>query len=107
LILNISSMVSKMVLPGIGGYAGTKHMLNGLSLTARAELAKDNIRVIIVYPRQTTTAFGKNGIGNRSMSAPSAPPQATLTQSQIDNAEHVATKILEAIQNEPVEQFMA
>ncbi len=118
LILNISSMVSKMVLPGIGGYASTKYMLNGLSLTARAELEKDNIRVIVVYPGRTATAFGQNGIGYRGTTAPRPPmPQqaaapgaaqsaAQAAAMQVDSAEHVATKILEAIQNEPAEQFM-
>ncbi|MDQ6644743.1 MAG: SDR family oxidoreductase, partial [Chloroflexota bacterium] len=36
-IINISSNVSKMAIPGIGAYASTKYALNGLSLTARNE----------------------------------------------------------------------
>ena len=119
LILNISSMVSKMALPGIGGYAATKYMLNGLSMTARAELEKDNIRVILVHPRRTATAFGQNGIGYRgTTAAPTAAPTtapslqaqspnpSAAALNQVDTAEHVAGKILEAIQNEPAEQFM-
>ncbi len=60
LILNISSTVTKMAIPGIGTYASTKSALNMLSATARGELAPENIRVITVYPGQTATDFGKN-----------------------------------------------
>jgi short-subunit dehydrogenase len=104
LIINISSMVSKMHIPGLGAYAATKSALNMLSDTARGELAADNIRVITVYPRLTSTDFGKNSLGNRQvhhqqrMSAPSAM--------QSDTPEWVAEKILLAAQNEPAEQFM-
>ncbi|MCE1253505.1 MAG: SDR family oxidoreductase, partial [Anaerolineae bacterium] len=44
IIINISSMVSKMHIPGLGAYAATKTALNMLSDTARGELAADNIR---------------------------------------------------------------
>ena len=61
-IINISSNVSKMAIPGIGAYASTKYALNGLSLTARNELAADNIRVVLFLPGQTATDFGKNAL---------------------------------------------
>jgi short-subunit dehydrogenase len=104
IILNVSSMVSKMNIPGLGGYAATKAALNMLSDTARGELAPDNIRVITVYPRMTATDFGRNSLGNRSMRQQqrgNTPPGVV-----IDSAEVVAGKILEAIQKEPAEQFM-
>ena len=104
LIINVSSMVSKMNIPGLGGYASTKSALNMLSATARGELAADNIRVITVYPRMTATDFGRNSIGNRQMRQQqrgNAQPEMV-----IDTAEYVADKILEAIQKEPAEQFM-
>jgi short-subunit dehydrogenase len=104
LIINISSMVSKMHIPGLGAYAATKSALNMLSDTARGELAPDNIRVITVYPRLTTTDFGKNSLGNRQMrdhQRSSAP--STM---QADTPEWVAEKILLAAQKEPEEQFM-
>jgi short-subunit dehydrogenase len=108
LILNVSSMVSKMALRGIGGYASTKYALNGLSATARAELTPDNIRVILVYPRITATAFVQNGIGYGGFGV--ARPQGGNPNAApgmvIDSAEAVAGKILDAIQNEPAEQFM-
>ena len=102
LIINISSGVSKMRLPGLGAYAATKAALNMLSDTARVELAPDNIRVITVYPRMTATDFGKNSLGNQqSTHGPANGPAPT-----VDSAEHVAGRILAAAQAEPEEQFM-
>jgi short-subunit dehydrogenase len=104
IIINVSSMVSKMHIPGLGGYASTKAALNMLSDTARGELAPDNIRVITMYPRMTATDFGRNSLGNRQMRQQqrgNAAPNMV-----IDSAEDVAEKILEAIQKEPAEQFM-
>jgi short-subunit dehydrogenase len=105
LIINISSMVSKMKLPGLGAYAATKAALNMLSDTARVELAPDNIRVITVFPRMTATDFGKNSIGDQRMRqqqrAGAAPGGVA-----VDSAEHVAEKIIAAARMEPPEQYM-
>ena len=115
LIVNISSMVSKMTIPNLAGYASTKYMLNGLMLTAREELAKENIRVLMVYPRMTATRFAQNGINYSGFGGPRPAPtvdQANAARppvggaQPIDSAEHVANRILDAIQNEPAEQFM-
>jgi short-subunit dehydrogenase len=108
IIINVSSMVSKMRIPGLGAYAATKAALNMLSDTARGELAADHIRVITVYPRMTATDFGKNSLGNQEQRqqqragahAPTGPAQV------VDSAEHVAGRILAAAQAEPEEQFM-
>lgn len=104
-IINISSTVSKMAIPGIGTYASTKYALNGLTLTARNELAADNIRVVLFHPGQTATDFGKNAVFEENMrnwhpanDQPMPPP---------DTAEDVARKILEAAINEPIEMQMA
>ena len=111
LIINISSMVSKMKIPGLGTYASTKAALNLLSDTARVELAADNIRVITVYPRSTSTDFGANSLGDRAMrqrqregvQAQAPGPARNIV---VDTAEYVAEKIVYAAQNEPAEQFM-
>lgn len=102
LIINVSSMVSKMRLPGLGAYAATKVALNMLSDTARGELAPDNIRVITVLPRMTATEFGSHSLGRtwghqRQHAHPSVP---------VDSAEHVANRILDAAISEPEEQYM-
>jgi short-subunit dehydrogenase len=104
IIVNVSSMVSKMHIPGLGGYASTKAALNILSDTARGELASDNIRVITVYPRVTATDFGRHSLGNRQLRQQQRANAASDVV--VDTPEYVAGKILEAIQKEPAEQFM-
>jgi len=54
---NVSSMTSRMVLPGAGAYSATKSALNMLSQVARRELAPDGIVVSLVYPSVTATEF--------------------------------------------------
>ena len=56
-IVNVSSMTSRMVLPGVGGYSATKAALSMISQVARRELAPDGIVVSIVYPSMTATEF--------------------------------------------------
>ena len=102
LIINISSMVSKMNIPGLGTYAATKSALYMLSDTARGELAPDNIRVITVYPRLTATEFGKNSLGSRETRQQQRQPGGMVA----DTPEWVAGKILAAAHSEPKEQFM-
>lgn len=102
LIINVSSMVSKMSIPALGAYAATKAALNALSNTARAELAPEGIRVITVFPRMTSTDFSIHSLGNREMhqryhSNPNVP---------VDTPEQVADMILTAAINEPEEQYM-
>lgn len=101
LIINISSMVTKMHIPGLGAYAASKCALTMLSETARDELARDNIRVIMVYPRMTATDFGKNALGDHHLRM-----QQREHAPVIDTPEFVAQKILEAAQKETPEQFM-
>jgi NADP-dependent 3-hydroxy acid dehydrogenase YdfG len=56
-IVNVSSGTTRMVLPGIGGYAATKSALNMLTAVARKELAGDGIGVSLVLPSITATEF--------------------------------------------------
>jgi NAD(P)-dependent dehydrogenase (short-subunit alcohol dehydrogenase family) len=101
-IINISSNVSKMAIPGIGAYASTKYALNGLSYTARAELAPDNIRVIVFCPGLTATDFGKNALRRESGDGPQRQNSHMVPDSVVD----VAQKILEAARTEPAELGM-
>jgi len=102
IIMNVSSMVSKMRIPALGAYAATKAALNMLSDTARGELAEDNIRVISIFPRLTATDFGKHSLGNRDMHQ----HQRTSTPVPTDTAEHVAERIFKAAVEEPDEMYM-
>ena len=99
-ILNISSNVSRLHLPGLSAYASSKAALNLLSETAREELASENIRVITVYPALTLTDFAKHSLGKQQVRR--SPPAGIIP----DTPEFVAQKILEAARKEPAEQFM-
>jgi NAD(P)-dependent dehydrogenase (short-subunit alcohol dehydrogenase family) len=103
LIINVSSMVSKMRIPGLGAYAATKVALNMVSETARVELAADKIRVIVVYPRMAATDFGEHSLGDQGLRARQRAATADVPR---DSAEAVAEKILEAARKEPEEQYM-
>lgn len=104
MILNVSSMVSKMFIPGLSAYAATKYALNAISLTARQELEKDHIIVSTIYPRMTATKFGDNSVGRR--------PQWVTDSSEwrpapeVDAPEKVAEKIIELIASEEAEVSM-
>ena len=103
-IINISSNVSKMAIPGIGAYASTKYALNGLSLTARNELAGDNIRVVLFHPGLTATDFGKNSMRDETMAG--WRPGGNRPMPTPDSAEAVAENILQAAIAEPAEASM-
>lgn len=104
-IVNVSSNVSKMAIPTIGAYAATKYALNGLTLTARGELAGDGIVVTVMYPGQTATNFGRNATVDQAMA--SAPPPPGGSNTTPDTAQDVAERILEAITEGPAEQYMS
>ncbi len=103
LIINISSGTSLMYLPNVGAYSSTKRALNGISLTAREELAKDNIKVSILHPYITTTNFYENAF--KSDNDKSALRFNNPEMPSPDSAEYVAQKILEAIISEKAEIF--
>jgi short-subunit dehydrogenase len=103
MIVNVSSMVSKMSIPGLAGYASTKAALNMISQTARGELAGDNIRVITIFPRITSTNFGQNSLGHRDTRQRQRMSSPEIV---VDPPEHVAERIVSAIQSEVAEQYM-
>lgn len=70
-IINISSVVGKLVVPANGTYASSKFALEGLSDALRYELAPFGIRVVVVEPGSINTNFhstteesGKAWFGN-------------------------------------------
>jgi short-subunit dehydrogenase len=103
LIINISSMVSKYYIPGVAAYSSTKYTLNALSLIARTELARENIRVALVYPNVTDTNFFANVLTDGAP-PPSHNPQPGNPKG--DTPETVAEKILEAAHTEQAELLM-
>lgn len=101
-IVNISSGTSLMNIPNIAAYSSLKRALNGLSLTAREELVKDNIKVSVVYPYITATNFGKNIMGGARKWDPTEENRDLLP---VDPPELIAEKILEAIETGKPEIF--
>jgi NADP-dependent 3-hydroxy acid dehydrogenase YdfG len=100
LIINVSSMVARLPIPGIGGYRATKKALDALSESARIELACENIRIVTVYPGVTATNFFDSQLGQSektSVSRLKRPP---------DTPEFVAEKIVQAARREPRELFV-
>ncbi|MFL5731778.1 MAG: SDR family oxidoreductase [Chloroflexia bacterium] len=97
-IVNVSSGTSKMVIPNLAPYASTKYALNCISLTARIELAPDNIRVCVVYPGITATDFIRNA----------ADVQMTERRGgmmTVETPEQVAQTIEEAVRTEAAETY--
>ncbi len=61
-IINISSIAGRRGFPFGGGYCASKFALNGLTETARVELIKHNIHVLLVMPAGTDTHFNADTI---------------------------------------------
>ncbi|WP_167162010.1 SDR family oxidoreductase [Streptomyces sp. MBT27] len=57
-ILNISSVVGRMALPGLGAYVAGKHALEGMSQALAIEAAPHNIRVTVLEPGMFATRYG-------------------------------------------------
>jgi NADP-dependent 3-hydroxy acid dehydrogenase YdfG len=102
LIVNVSSMVSRVIWPSMGAYASTKFALNCLSETLRVEAAKDNVRVSVVFPDNTGTDFGKHSL--LMVDPPTAVPNGG--EWRVDAPELVAEKIALAIRTEPGELYV-
>jgi short-subunit dehydrogenase len=106
-IMNVSSGLALMYLPGMSIYASLKRALSHISLTAREELKADKIVVSVVYPYITVTDFEKNTVkasernweNDEEGDEGGAPFKA-------DTAEYVAQKIVEGIESGEAEVFV-
>src|ERR1700678_4445849 len=98
-IVNINSGTAFMTVPQYSVYSASKRALLGFSLTARAELEKDDIAVSEVYPFVTATNFGKNRMANPAGGGPSA------NYAEGDKPEFVAGLILKAIEEGQAQYF--
>jgi short-subunit dehydrogenase len=97
-VVNISSMVSKNYFQNLGAYASTKYALNALSLTARKELAADNISVSIMLPALTDTNFGVNA-RKASAREKSMESRNRTGMPGADSPEYIAERVLYAIES--------
>jgi NAD(P)-dependent dehydrogenase (short-subunit alcohol dehydrogenase family) len=87
-IVTISSGTTRMVLPGVGGYAASKSAVNMLTAVSRAELAGEGVAVSLVLPSITATEFG----GGRY-----APGQEVRPGMVAHSATYVARVVLRAL----------
>jgi short-subunit dehydrogenase len=105
-IINISSGLALMYLPGMSVYSSLKRALAHLSMTAREELKGNNIVVSVMYPYITTTDFDKNTIKALvDESEPQGEGEYEGAPFEPDTAEYVARKIVEGIESGEAEIF--
>jgi len=102
-IVNISSGTALMYAPGLSGYSATKRALNGLSLTARGELAHDRISVSVVYPYVTKSDFYKSLVSCEP--ARRTADDYVVGRPPADTSEYVADLIMDAIKTGEPEIF--
>ena len=67
-IVNVSSVASRIAIPYEGTYSATKAAIASLSDSLRMELAADGIKVVTVYPGLTETDLVKNTIKEMALS---------------------------------------
>ena len=61
IVIQISSMAGRQALPGLGGYAGSKFALEGITEALRHEMRPFGVRVVLVEPGPyQTDIFGRN-----------------------------------------------
>jgi short-subunit dehydrogenase len=108
-IMNVSSGLALMYLPGMSIYASLKQALSHISLTAREELKADKIAVSVVYPYITMTDFEKNTVkaSERDWSSEdNEEEEDNGAPFKPDTAEYVAQKIVEGIESGEAEVFV-
>jgi len=61
IVINITSMAGRQAMPGLGGYAGSKFALEGITEALRHEMRPFGVRVVLVEPGPyATDIFGRN-----------------------------------------------
>jgi short-subunit dehydrogenase len=88
-IVNISSIAGKRGIPARSEYSASKFAVQGFSEALRAELAADDIDVLVVCPGLTQTNFSQNMIEQKA--------RLRLDHMRGMTAEHVAAATLRAI----------
>ncbi|QLG48153.1 SDR family oxidoreductase [Natrinema halophilum] len=56
-IINVSSVIGRISVPGAGAYAGSKHALEAMSDSLRAEVDEFDIDVVVIEPGPVETNF--------------------------------------------------
>jgi NAD(P)-dependent dehydrogenase (short-subunit alcohol dehydrogenase family) len=94
LVVAISSVAGFAPLAGRAGYAASKHALEGLFESIRAELAPDGVGVLIVRPGFTETSIGAHALGGDGGSArgPRTTTGRPATPEAVADAVHRAVR---------------
>jgi short-subunit dehydrogenase len=88
-IINVSSVLGPLPLPGVGGYAAAKAMLESLSTTLRMELRSSNIAVTTLRPSTTQTPFAQRRLGQgRERWRPRGVPPEAVARALLRAAHH-------------------
>jgi short-subunit dehydrogenase len=89
-IVNVSSILGKRALPGRSEYCASKFAVQGFSEAIRAELAKDDVDVLVICPGLTATNFSQNMIEQKA--------RVSLDHMRGMTSEQVAAATLRAIE---------
>jgi short-subunit dehydrogenase len=90
MIINISSLAGRIVIPRIGYYSASKFALTAIGDALRMEEADHGIKVMNVFPGTTRSSFGENRLGRRGRQAHQVLPPVS--------AEKVARRIAQAVE---------
>jgi short-subunit dehydrogenase len=90
MIINISSMAGRIVVPRIGYYSASKFALTAIGDALRMEESHRGIKVMNVFPGTTRSSFGENRLGSRGRGAHQRWPPVS--------AEKVAKQIADAVE---------
>jgi short-subunit dehydrogenase len=89
MIINISSMAGRVVIPRIGYYSASKFALTAIGDALRMEESHRGIKVMNVFPGTTRSSFGENRLGTRGRQAHQVLPPVS--------AEKVARRVARAV----------
>ena len=89
MIINISSMAGRVVVPRIGYYSASKFALTAIGDALRMEESHRGIKVMNVFPGTTRSSFGENRLGTRGRQAHQVLPPVS--------AEKVARRVAQAV----------
>jgi short-subunit dehydrogenase len=92
MIINISSMAGRVVIPRIGYYSASKFALTAIGDALRMEESHHGIKVMNVFPGTTVSNFGENRLGTRGRQAHQVLPPVS--------AEKVARRIALAVERD-------
>jgi short-subunit dehydrogenase len=92
MIINISSMAGRVVIPRIGYYSASKFALTAIGDALRMEESHRGIKVMNVFPGTTRSSFGENRLGTRGRQAHQVLPPVS--------AEKVARRIASAVERD-------